>query len=160
MLQAFTDLNEGGNTTGALGCQVNSPSTSGFAEAIAVAEAADYIVLMLGLNLTIEDEGLDRHNITLPGVQEQLAQAIIAIGKPTVVVLINGGVIAIDWISENSPAIIEAWYPGFFGATAIATTVFGDYNPGGKMPVTMYNSSFTSEFNMVSQWCDCAISIN
>ena len=150
MLQAFTELNEGGNTTGALGCQVNSPSTSGFAEAIAVAENADYVVLMLGLNLTIEDEGLDRFNITLPGVQEQLAQAIISIGKPTVVVLINGGIIAIDWISEHSPAIIEAWYPGFFGATAIATTVFGDYNPGGKMPVTMYNSSFTSEFNMVS----------
>ena len=105
---------------------------------------------MLGLNLTIEDEGLDRHNISLPGVQEELAQAIIAIGKPTVVVLINGGIIAIDWISENSPAIIEAWYPGFYGADAIASVIFGDYNPGGKLPVTIYNSQFTEQFNMVS----------
>jgi hypothetical protein len=132
---------------------VNSQSIAGFAEAIATAEAADYVVLMLGLNLTIEDEGLDRHNITLPGVQEQLAEEIIALGKPTVVVLINGGIIAIDWLSANAPAILEAWYPGFYGAQAIASAVFGDYNPGGKLPVTIYNSQFTEQFDMVcSTW--------
>ena len=150
VLTALTAANAGGSTTGALGCQVNSPWTGGIGEAVAVATAADYVVLMLGLNLTVEDEGLDRHNITLPGVQEQLAQAIIGCGKPTVVVLINGGIIAIDWLSSNAPAIIEAFYPGFHGATAIASAIFGQYNPGGKMPVTMYNSSFTEEFDMLN----------
>lgn len=145
-----TNNASGGTTTGALGCQVNSQSIAGFAEAIATAEAADYVVLMLGLNLTIEDEGLDRHNITLPGVQEQLAEEIIALGKPTVVVLINGGIIAIDWLSANAPAILESWYPGFYGAQAIASAVFGDYNPGGKLPVTIYNSQFTEQFDMLN----------
>ena len=66
-MTAISQINNGngGTTTGALGCQVNSMDTSGFAEAIAVAQAADFIVLMLGLNLTVEDEGLDRHNISL-----------------------------------------------------------------------------------------------
>ena len=136
VLAAITAVNSG-NTTGSEGCDVTDTSTAGFAAAIATAQAADYVVLMLGLDLSVEDEGLDRHNITLPGVQEQLAQEIIGLGKPTVVVLINGGIIAVDWIVANSPAIIEAFYPGFYGASAIADTIFGDYNPGGKMPVTV-----------------------
>ena len=102
--------------------QINTPDTSGFAAALAAAEAADYVVLMLGLDLTVgmaaskctlslssectEDEGRDRHNITLPGVQEQLAQLIIGTGKPTVVVLINGGIIAIDWCVKISHVFV------------------------------------------------------
>ena len=82
-------------------------------------------------------ENLDRSTLNLPGNQEKLVKSVISSGTPTVVVYINGGVIASEWIENHSNAIIEGWEPGLCGGKAIAEVIFGDYNPGGKMPVTV-----------------------
>lgn len=119
-------------------------------EAVAAAEQAEAVVLFMGLTPAIEGEempveiegfrGGDRTNITLPAVQEQLLQRITELGKPTVLVLLNGSALATNWADENVPAILEAWYPGQAAGTAIADVLFGDYNPGGRLPVTFYRS--------------------
>jgi len=106
--------------------------------------------MILGLDQTVEREGHDRVDITLPGVQEQFASAILAVGKPTVTVLINGGIIAIDTLKNTSPAIIETFYPGYWGGVAIADVIFGDYNPGGKLPVTYYSNNVVKELDFLS----------
>lgn len=111
---------------------------------MAVAKNADVIILAMGLNQEIEKEGIDRSDIALPGNQSLLASAICKMGKPTVLVLINGGIIGIDNLKDECPAILEVWYPGFRGAEAIADTLFGVNNPGGKLPVTVYWSNFTN----------------
>jgi len=143
--QAIKTSNVGGNTVYAEGCAINTTSTAGFAAAVAAAKAADYVVLVLGIDETIEKEGHDRIQITLPGVQEQFVQAILATGKPTAMVLINGGIVAIDKLKPVVPAIIETFYPGYWGGVAIADVIFGDYNPGGKLPVTYYASDFVTQ---------------
>jgi beta-glucosidase len=81
-------------------------------------------------------ESRDRADLGLPGVQEELIRAIAALGKPIVVVLVNGRPLAIPWIAENIPALVEAWLPGEEGGAAIADVLFGDANPGGKLPMT------------------------
>jgi hypothetical protein len=124
---------------------VQCTSTSQFAAAVDVASKADYVILMMGNDLSIAHEGHDRVNISLPGYQQLLASEVCALGKPTVLVLVSGGVIAIDQLAFQCPAVMEAWYPGFAGAQAIADTLFGTNNPGGKMAVTMYWSNYTKE---------------
>jgi beta-glucosidase len=84
--------------------------------------------------------GGDRVRIDLPDVQQQLIKEIYAMGKPVILVLLNGSAIAINWENENIPAIVEAWYPGQAGGEAIADIIFGDYNPAGRLPVTFYKS--------------------
>jgi len=106
-------------------------------------------VLIQGIDQTIEKEGHDRIEITLPGVQEQFTQAILAAGKPTSLVLINGGIVAIDKLKPVVPAIIETFYPGYWGGVAIADVIFGDYNPGGKLPVTYYAADFVTQSNFL-----------
>ena len=125
------------------GCNVPCQSNEGFNEAMTVANNADIIILLMGLNGTIESEGHDRVNISLPGLQYNLASMICNLNKPTILVLINGGIIAIDNLSNECNSIIEAFYPGFRGAQAISDTIFGESIPGGKLPVTMYWSNYT-----------------
>jgi beta-glucosidase len=84
--------------------------------------------------------GGDRTDITLPLPQQRLLEAVVKLGKPTVVVLLNGSAVAVNWANEHVPAILEAWYPGQAGGTAIAEALFGDYCPGGRLPVTFYRS--------------------
>ncbi|OGJ92406.1 MAG: hypothetical protein A2487_04855 [Candidatus Raymondbacteria bacterium RifOxyC12_full_50_8] len=123
------------------GCTRTGTSTTGFAEAIALAESSDAAIVVLGLHPTdIEGEGVDRNDIILPGVQEDLLKAIYATGTPTVLVLVNGAAVAVNWADSAVPAIVEAWYTGEEGGNAIADVLFGDYNPGGKLPVTFYKS--------------------
>jgi beta-glucosidase len=133
----------------AQGCDLIGDSRFHFSEAISAAEAADVSIVCLGLSPRVEGEegdaafseaGGDRKHIDLPGVQEELLTAVYAVGKPVVLVLTNGSAVAINWASENVPAIIEAWYPGEEGGTAIADVLFGDYNPAGRLPVTFYKS--------------------
>ena len=81
-------------------------------------------------------EGVDRALLDLPGRQQELLEKVYAVGTPVVLVLVNGRPASIRWASENIPAIIEAWYPGCEGGHAIADVLFGDYNPGGKLPIT------------------------
>ncbi|MEP6833372.1 MAG: glycoside hydrolase family 3 C-terminal domain-containing protein [Gemmatimonas sp.] len=130
--------------------QWSPPSETLEADAVAVAEQADVVVMMLGLSARLEGEempvqiegfkGGDRTLIDLPAVQEKLLERIVAVGKPTVLVLLNGSALAVNWANTNVPAILEAWYPGQAGGSAIADVLFGDYNPGGRLPITFYKS--------------------
>lgn len=124
------------------GCDIDSTDTSGFETAVSAASAADYAVVFLGLDQTQECEGLDRTFITLPGVQNLLAQAVLAANPNTVVVLINGGQVAIEQIKASVKGIVEAFYPGELGGDAINDVLFGNYNPGGKLPYTFYPADF------------------
>jgi len=128
----------------------NAPHGDLEAEAVEVARQADAVVLFLGLTARLEGEemrveiegfrGGDRTQIDLPASQQRLLQSIAALGKPTVLVLLNGSALAVNWAQENVPAIVEAWYPGQAAGTAIADVLFGDYNPAGRLPVTFYRS--------------------
>ena len=119
-------------------------------EAVKTAREADVAILVLGLSAGLEGEemtvstegfrGGDRTDIALPKGQEALLKAVRTTGKPVVLLLLNGSALAVNWASENVPAIVEAWYPGEEGGTAIADVLFGDYNPGGRLPVTFYKS--------------------
>ena len=126
----------------AQGCKVNSSNRDDFDEAVQVAQAADAVILVMGdkSGLTPDctsGEFRDRADLGLPGVQEELVRAIAATGKPVVVVLVNDRPLAIPWIAEHIPAVVEAWLPGEEGGPAIADILFGDANPGGKLPMTV-----------------------
>jgi beta-glucosidase len=119
-------------------------------EAVRVAKDADIIVATVGLSPSLEGEempvklegfsGGDRTSIDLPAAQEDLLKALGATGKPLVVVLQNGSALAVNWAQEHANAILEAWYPGAEGGTAIAQTLAGENNPGGRLPLTFYSS--------------------
>jgi beta-glucosidase len=125
----------------AKGCDNLDADKSGFDEALKIARQADAVVLVLGdrsglvPNCTT-GETRDCADLRLPGVQEELARDILATGKPVAAVLINGRPYAIPWLDESANAILEAWLPGEEGGTAVAEVLFGDANPGGKLPVT------------------------
>ena len=118
--------------------------------AINIARQADAVVLCMGLSPRIEGEemkikidgfdGGDRTKLELPAIQQSLIKEIVALGKPVVLVLVNGSAVAINWEKENVPAILETWYGGQEAGAAIADVLVGDYNPGGKLPVTFYTS--------------------
>ena len=118
--------------------------------ALEAAKKSEVVVLCLGLSPDIEGEEMpvllegfdkgDRSDITLPKTQIELMKKIQALGKPTILVLMNGSALAVNWAADNIPAILEAWYPGEFGGNAIADVLFGDYNPAGRLPVTFYKS--------------------
>jgi len=104
--------------------------------AVETAKNSDVAVLVLGDSTNTVGETASRTSLDLPGRQLELVQAIYATGKPTVVVLLNGRPMSINWINKYVPGILEAWFPGAQGGTAIADVLFGDYNPGGKLTVT------------------------
>ncbi len=118
------------------------------AEAVKLAKEADVVVAFVGLSPELEGEempvhvegfdGGDRTEIELPAVQKEMLAAVAATGKPVVVVLMNGSALAVDWAKEHAAAVLEAWYPGEEGGTAIANTLAGDNNPAGRLPVTFY----------------------
>ncbi|MDR2388692.1 MAG: glycoside hydrolase family 3 C-terminal domain-containing protein [Tannerellaceae bacterium] len=117
-------------------------------EAVELAASSDLVILCMGLSPLLEGEempvkvegfaGGDRLDIRLPETQTELIREIHKLGKPTVLVLLNGSALAFNWEAEHLPAIIEAWYPGQQGGAALADVIFGDYNPAGRLPVTFY----------------------
>ena len=106
------------------------------AKAKAAAEDADVVVAVLGETANMSGEAASRATLNLPGIQEQMLEAVVATGKPVVLVLENGRPLDISWASEHVPAILEAWYPGTEGGNAVADVLFGGVNPGGKLPVS------------------------
>jgi beta-glucosidase len=120
------------------------------AEAIAAARQADVVIAAMGIAPSLEGEemktsaegfsGGDRTEIGLPRVQQQLLEKLAATRKPVVLVLLSGGPVAVPWAVERLPAIVQLWYPGQAGGTALADVLFGDVNPGGRLPVTFYES--------------------
>src|SRR6266496_4194973 len=119
-------------------------------EAVAAAKQSDVTIALVGLSPSLEGEempvklegfsGGDRTSIDLPAAQEDLLKALAATGKPLVVVLQNGSALAVNWAQQHANAILEAWYPGAEGGTAIAETLAGDNNPAGRLPLTFYSS--------------------
>jgi len=128
----------------------STPSQNGD-DAVAAAKSADLVVFVGGLSARIEGEemkikapgfaGGDRTSLDLPAPQEALLKRVQAAGKPTVLVLMNGGAISANWADANVPAIVEAWYPGQEGGTAVAGLLAGDYSPSGRLPITFYKST-------------------
>lgn len=126
------------------------PFVSDTQEALTAARQADAVIMVLGLSPRLEGEemrvpvegfrGGDRLDLNLPRTQQDLLEAVTALGKPLVLVLLNGSALAVNWARDHVPAIVEAWYPGQAGGTALADVLFGDYNPAGRLPVTFYKS--------------------
>jgi beta-glucosidase len=130
----------------ARGAGVLGSDRSGFAEAQRAAKGADAAVVVVGENGwrtaaskrdATNGEGYDVASLDLTGVQEDLVRAVYETGTPTVVVLINGRPLSTRWIAETAPALVEAWLPGERGGEAVADVLFGDYNPSGRLPVTV-----------------------
>ena len=129
----------------AQGCDLLDTSCDGFQEALELAEQSEVIIAVMGENSglfknSISGEGSDRVELDLPGVQRELLQALKETGKPIVLVLVNGRPLSITWEKDNVSAILETWYPGEEGGNAIADVLFGDYNPGGKLPISFPRS--------------------
>jgi beta-glucosidase len=122
--------------TFARGASPTSQDTSGIADAVRVARSADAVVLVIGETPEMSAEAESRATLDLPGAQQRLADAIAATGKPVVVVLINGRPLAIERLAQTVPAILETWFLGTEAGNGIADVLFGDANPGGKLPVT------------------------
>ena len=120
----------------AKGAEVRGADTTGFAEAVRVAQRADVVVLVVGETPDMSAEAESRAFIDLPGVQARLVDAVRGAGKPLIVVLMNGRPLAIQALQESVPAIVESWFLGIEAGNALADVLFGDASPGGKLPVT------------------------
>jgi beta-glucosidase len=122
------------------GCNVTGGDKSGFADAVRAAQASDVAILVVGERQhdgSTDGEGHDVASLDLSGVQEELIQAVFATGTPTVVVLINGRPLSTRWTSEHVPALVEAWLPGERGGEAVADVLFGNYNPSGRLAISV-----------------------
>jgi beta-glucosidase len=147
----------------AKGCAIRNESEAGFAEAIRIAKESEVVVMVMGgssardftskyeetgaakisedIQTDMESgEGFDRATLNLMGKQEKLMMEIYKLGKPVVLVLIQGRPLATTWAEQNIPAIVNAWYPGMEGGNAIADVLFGDYNPAGRLSITVPRS--------------------
>ena len=127
----------------AQGCDLTGQDRRGFRKALDAAKKSDVVVAAVGESSgffgpwTISGEGRDRAELTLPRVQEELVQALCETGKPVVLVLLNGRPLSIRRLAERCGAVIEAWFPGAEGGSAVADVLFGDVNPGGKLPISV-----------------------
>ena len=111
-----------------------------YGEAGKVVRECETVVAVMGINKSIEREGQDRYDIQLPADQREFLQEIYKVNPNIIVVLVAGSSLAVNWMDEHVPAIVNAWYPGEQGGTAVAEVLFGDYNPAGKLPVTFYRN--------------------
>ncbi|KAL9266598.1 putative beta-D-xylosidase 6 [Drosera capensis] len=144
------------DTSYAAGClNISCTSSSQFDEAILIAKEADYVIVVAGLDLTQETEDLDRVTLLLPGKQMELVSSVAAVSKrPVVLVLTGGGPLDVSFAKADPKIASILWvgYPGEAGGKALAEIIFGDYNPGGRLPMTWYPESFTkvpmSDMNM------------
>ena len=135
------------------GAQANllwTPPGDPVADSVNAAKNSDLVVIAMGLSPTIEGEEMkvevdgfasgDRTKIDLPQSQQQVLERVTALGKPAVLVLLNGSALSVNWADQNAPAILEAWYPGGEGGNAVAQAIAGDFSPAGRLPVTFYKS--------------------
>ena len=139
------------------GCHLWRPKVQGLAqpkdrisEAVACAKAADVAIVCLGLDATIEGEegdtgnefaSGDKRDLNFPGLQQELLEKVYETGTPVVLVILSGSAMACTWADEHVEAIIQAWYPGAQGGRAVASVLFGDHNPCGRLPVTFYRTT-------------------
>ncbi|HOI32555.1 MAG TPA: glycoside hydrolase family 3 C-terminal domain-containing protein, partial [Bacteroidales bacterium] len=118
------------------GCSIEGNDKSGFRAAEKAAKQADFVILALGEAYWMSGEAASRSELSLPGVQQELAELIIETGKPVASVIMSGRPLTINWLAENSPALIQAWFLGTQSGNALADILSGDYNPSAKLPVT------------------------
>jgi beta-glucosidase len=157
----FTDTKEhafqleyshsGDRAGGGVTLKWQAPAQAQLDEALARAKEADVVVAFVGLSPQLEGEemhikipgfeGGDRTSLDLPAPQEKLLETVAATGKPLIVVLQSGSAVALNWANQHAAAVLEAWYPGVEGGTAIARTLAGENNPAGRLPVTFYSST-------------------
>jgi beta-glucosidase len=109
-------------------------------KAVEAAKSADVAIVYVGTTLDVEAEGRDRTSLALPGNQEELVEAVMGVNPKTVVVEMNAGPLCVPWVAEHVPAILEAWWGGEEGGNATADVIFGEVNPGGRLPLTAYAS--------------------
>ncbi|QSW90750.1 glycoside hydrolase family 3 C-terminal domain-containing protein [Flavobacterium endoglycinae] len=120
----------------AKGCEVDGDNKDGFAEAVAVAKQADVVILSIGERHNMSGEAKSRSDLHIPGVQEDLVKAVMATGKPVVVLINAGRPLVFNWTADNALAVVYTWWLGTEAGNAIANVLFGDYNPSGKLPMT------------------------
>jgi beta-glucosidase len=134
-------VSPGTKVTYTRGCEISGEDKSGFADAVKAAKGADVAILVVGeisnAEHSTDGEGNDVASLDLSGVQEELIQAVFETGTPTVVVLINGRPLSTRWTSEHVPALVEAWEPGERGGEAVADVLFGNYNPTGRLAISV-----------------------
>jgi beta-glucosidase len=122
------------------GCEITGGDKSGFVDAVQAAKGAGVAIVVVGESQhgkQTDGEGHDLANLDLSGMQEELVQAVVQTGTPTVVVLINGRPLSTRWTSEHAPALVEAWLPGERGGQAVADVLFGNYNPSGRLAISV-----------------------
>ena len=136
----FDELADDFSPEGKRPAQTPEDANAAFQAAVDTARGADMVIMVLGENANMAGEAASRGSLDLPGRQEELLETIVALGKPVVLVLLNGRPLSINWAAENVSAILEAWEPGTEGGHAVADILFGDANPGGKLPVTFPRS--------------------
>jgi beta-glucosidase len=163
--QGIENLIGAANVQYAKGCDINSADTSGFAAAMSVASAAEAVIFCGGLDPGQEGEGFDRvgGSIDLPGKQQDLINRLALVNPKLIVVLFSGGICGISRCADNIKGLLYAFYPGQEGGTAVAEVLFGDYNPGGKLPVTMpkndaqlpaWNDNLNDDYGCGYRWFD------
>lgn len=140
-------VNEGWPATELIPTPLTAAEQEGIAEAVAMADDCDVVIAVLGEDDNCTGESRSRSSLDLPGRQQQLLEALQATGKPVVLVLVNGQPLTINWADRYIPAILETWFPACRGGEVIAETLFGEYNPGGKLPVTFPKSVGQIELN-------------
>jgi len=121
--------------------QTPEQGEAAFQQAVETARGADVVIAVMGELANMSGEAASRASLDLPGRQEELLKALVGLGKPVVLVLLNGRPLSINWAAENVPAILEAWQPGTEGGHAVADVLLGDASPGGKLPVTFPRSA-------------------
>jgi len=133
----------GGDTTGrwkAESAEVAVDPVAERARAVALARQADVAIVFVGSTAAVEQEGRDRKTLGLTGTQEELIEAVFAANPRTIVVELSAGPLTVPWVAQNVPALLQAWWPGEEGGTAVARVLFGDVNPAGRLPHTVYAS--------------------
>jgi beta-glucosidase len=118
------------------GTEIDSSSQAGFAEAVEAAHSADVVILALGESSAMSGEAGSRAFLDLPGNQQQLLEAVVAAGKPVVLLMFSGRPLVLDWAAKHVPAIMEVWFPGTEAGNAIANVLYGDVSPSGKLPMS------------------------
>lgn len=123
------------------GANWNDDDVTGIDAAVEAAREADAVILVIGEHRSLSAEASSRASLDLPGAQLELVQALHATGKPVVAVLTNGRPLAVSWMADHVPAVLETWFLGVETGTAVADVLFGHYNPGGKLPITFPRSA-------------------
>jgi len=146
-IAAITSANAAAATTGALGCSsvTSPPDATALASALETARAADTVIIMAGIDQSLEREGLDRITTNVSVCQQELIDQVLKLGKPTVLVLVHGGTISLGPIRDAVPAIVDAFYGGEKASAALASVLFGETNPSGRMAATAYPVDYVNE---------------